>query len=435
MKKIMTIFLFVAMLVCLFTGCGENTAGDKTSEDKTETAAPADPIEVDYDEGSELSKLTIKGGETVTMDDILEKMNEFAKKYGPAEWLVISPEIKHIKPQTEKTKDFEVWETGVDGISLRTTSLSPRDIYCLLNTLRGVNVIHVIQGDDVKKFYRDEDISKFYRYYFPDMKSQDGLYIADGILFGYEGKKTKLSIPDSVTAIAPGACSAYDEENEKNKIKSVTLSDSVIEIGCNAFDYQSIKELELGNSVRVIGEQAFYDTEIKEVRIPESVDTVGEEAFSVGALERVRIEGSTKNFAEHICYSEAAGTVKFSFLKGIKEAYTNIFSEDYIKRIKGKKPYYRVKVSWIPVNEADGYDICASVGSYYKDRDSDKYIAKKTVSGKTAKTLLKPPAPEYDGNLIYLEITPFKYINGKKVYGKRAHDIGEDEGCIDDDCD
>ena len=81
MKKIAGILLFVVMIMCLFTGCGGNTAGNKTSEDNTETAAPADPIEVDYDEGSELSKLTIKGGETVTMDDILEKMNEFGKKY------------------------------------------------------------------------------------------------------------------------------------------------------------------------------------------------------------------------------------------------------------------------------------------------------------------------------------------------------------------
>lgn len=444
MRKFIVVFLSLCMVAGMLTACNQNTALKTAEEEraKQETDKKEDSKDIsdkyrkELEEESELNKLTIEGSETVEMDDILKKIVEVEDNYG-VENLTISPEVKHINARTEKTKDINKELLYLDILTLRTTSLSPRDVYNLLNVF-SVEELYVI-GEDVTKFEDLEEISKFYRYYFPDMGGQDGMYIADGILFGYDGKEKDLVIPDSVTAIAPSAL-VYDEfgENKTTKLNSVTLSDSVIEIGRDAFYYQPMKKLELGNSVRVIGEDAFYDTKVNAVRIPESVDIIGESAFDVlpvgegngGRLKKFRIEGSTKNFEENFCNSAEA---TLYFAKGIKEAVTTILYGN-VKTVKGKKPYYKIDLSWIPVNEADGYEICVNVGGYYEDGDNDEYMTKKTVTGKSRKASLKVSLTPEDGYgyLVGMEVTPFQYIKGKKVYGKSARYMGEDEVAAED---
>lgn len=441
MKKITAMILFLAMTVSLFTGCNqkmsletEPTQTDASAGKAGESGESEESSYIEFEEEPELHNLTIKGGETIEMDDVIKKLVDFDEKYGEIGNLTISSEVKHINPQTEKTKDIiEMYEScWLESLTLQTISLSPRAVYNLMKSVREVEVIledvaqyDVGDGDEMRMFYRE---------YFPNMTARNGMYIADGILFAYDGAEKDIVIPESVTAIAPYALGCLDE-NKIPKINSVTLSDSVIEIGRGAFEFQPIKKLELGNSVREIGPNAFYETELKRVSIPESVEVIGSGAFSLdeefAKIKELRFKGSTKKYEEGICFSHK---VTYYFDKGIEEAFTEIIDYD-AETVKSKNPYHRVTLSWIPVNEADGYEVLLrGDGRYYEDGDTDKYAVKKTLTGKEKKVSLKVPAPKnstrYD-YLVGMEVKPFKYINGKKVYGRSAKDMaetGDEEG-------
>ena len=82
-----------------------------------------------------------------------------------------------------------------------------------------------------------------------------------------------LIIPEGTQAIGPYAFTGAT-------IKSVTLPDSVTEIGMNAFfNCKNLTSINLPNTLRIIGDYAFWGTGISEVIIPKSVTSIGEHAF------------------------------------------------------------------------------------------------------------------------------------------------------------
>ena len=96
---------------------------------------------------------------------------------------------------------------------------------------------------------------------------------------GFDDSVTEVEIPSEidgkpVTAIGSSAFSS-------KKIKSVTIPDSVIEIGSSAFssctDLQSVK---LSSNVSIIGGSAFSGcTGLMEITIPNGVTSIGNQAF------------------------------------------------------------------------------------------------------------------------------------------------------------
>ncbi len=103
----------------------------------------------------------------------------------------------------------------------------------------------------------------------------------DGIeLVKYIGSGGDVVIPEEIddTAVKIIGDNAF---YKNDRIKSITISDSVIEIGKAAFsgcDYPDI--ISLGNGVEIIGDNAFFMCQSTEkLVIPDSVTYIGTEAF------------------------------------------------------------------------------------------------------------------------------------------------------------
>ena len=62
---------------------------------------------------------------------------------------------------------------------------------------------------------------------------------------------------------------------------SISLPNSVISIGTQAFYRTSLDEIDLPDSIEVIGNAAFRETEISKIDIPDSVTTLGKQAFYI----------------------------------------------------------------------------------------------------------------------------------------------------------
>jgi hypothetical protein len=105
---------------------------------------------------------------------------------------------------------------------------------------------------------------------------------ADGCLYTADGKTLvranpdiqKYTPPDSVTAIAPGAFEFTD-------LKSITIPDTVTEIGAYAFyNCLGLTQMELPGSIRRIEEYTFtYCQNLTSVTLPDGLETIGREAF------------------------------------------------------------------------------------------------------------------------------------------------------------
>lgn len=108
--------------------------------------------------------------------------------------------------------------------------------------------------------------------------------IAGGILFGYSGNEEMIEIPEGVTVIGEKVF-----EHVKNLGKLI-VSDTVEEIGKEAFTGTSLEMLELPASLKRINERAFYSCrQLKEIRLHSGLEVIGKEAFNMTAIRNIII--------------------------------------------------------------------------------------------------------------------------------------------------
>lgn len=134
---------------------------------------------------------------------------------------------------------------------------------------------------------------------------------------------TDLVIPkkspdgDKVTSIA-------DEAFHNSKIHSLKISDSVTEIGRNAFDYCTrLETVDLGKSLVKLGYQAFYGCDlITEVKLPDSFAEFGK-----------GIGSNDEEFAGSGAFKGCSKLSKINIPKNVKAIYYDTFEGTALKEV------------------------------------------------------------------------------------------------------
>lgn len=144
----------------------------------------------------------------------------------------------------------------------------------------------------------------------------DFLIVGDGILLAYRGNDSHVVLPDNVKHIAPEVFAG------NTGLVSVTLPDSLIEIGEDAFlDCRNLVTVEGGRNVRVIRDRAFKGCPLASAHVPGKVEYLGLESFdfsdtSVGtSLKVVVFENSTA--LPKPCYETDAGRLSNASARGM----------------------------------------------------------------------------------------------------------------------
>lgn len=100
------------------------------------------------------------------------------------------------------------------------------------------------------------------------------LVVGNGILIGYKGNDSKVTVPENVRKIGANVFEGHSE------IVSVTLTDKVEEIGEEAFkDCTNLKNVSGGNYLEKICDRAFLNCPLETIRIPASVTELGLRAY------------------------------------------------------------------------------------------------------------------------------------------------------------
>ena len=113
-------------------------------------------------------------------------------------------------------------------------------------------------------------------------ESFDFLYRIDDrgvVIEGYIGRKKYLVVPENIDnhPVYKIADNAFYEDE---KLKKITLPNTLRIIGREAFASSSLETAILPNSLLIIEDGAFAGSSLKSVNIPDSVSVIGEEAFS-----------------------------------------------------------------------------------------------------------------------------------------------------------
>jgi hypothetical protein len=109
----------------------------------------------------------------------------------------------------------------------------------------------------------------------------------------YLGSKWEVNIPPQIQGIPVthigGSTYNYLGSFAEKNLLSVTIPNSVTEIGEYAFAENQLTSVTIGNKVTIIEEGAFYDNQLTSVTIPKSVTTIRAYAFAENQLTSITI--------------------------------------------------------------------------------------------------------------------------------------------------
>lgn len=121
--------------------------------------------------------------------------------------------------------------------------------------------------------------------------------IKDGILTKYNGMESTVTIPDSVTEIGSNAFRG------SQKIKEVLLHSNIKKINKRAFyNCKKLENIILPEGLETIGEEAFYHCiSLKQIKFPNSMKSIGDSAFeSCKRLMNLTFPDKTISFGETV---------------------------------------------------------------------------------------------------------------------------------------
>ena len=112
---------------------------------------------------------------------------------------------------------------------------------------------------------------------------------------------TQIVVEEGITSIGNAAFSSCEN------LETVSLPDSLTEIGVGAFAAAGMKEIELPENLTTIGMGAFMDSMLTKITIPASVTSIGNLAFSgCMALLEVHFEGNASELAGDYVFSDTS---------------------------------------------------------------------------------------------------------------------------------
>lgn len=325
--------------------------------------------------------------------------------------IVIPSSVKSINKIKYKTDRADACDMRVDTIEIAPKDFDANSLYALGSSL-GKN----ITIESLMKLLPDQITYK------------DHMYITkDHGLLKYDGKDANVEIPEEITWIAPEAF--YRNETLKNvklpskittieentfygcsELEAVVIPDQVTMIGKSAFDECTVlKSVTFGKSLKVIKDHAFASVNIRNFTIPSGIQKIEIGAFAgINQIGTVTFEGSTKYVATD-AFMNSTG-IKLVYKKGIKEAQTEL-SYDYI--IARKNGNNKVRTTWQPVSEANGYQLKFSTDKKFK-KVLKTVMVKKNVSNATTYVKNKKKT-------LYIKVRPYQTINKKNVYGRWSY--------------
>ena len=126
----------------------------------------------------------------------------------------------------------------------------------------------------------------------------DSLRKLGGGAFGSNPTIERISLSKSLTEIPAGAFGCSDAKNWMDKLTALTIPNSVVKIGNNAFAGNNITDIVIPSSVKEIGTYAFstknYLTAKSTLTLPEGLETIGNRAFRNKVIESVELPSTVK---------------------------------------------------------------------------------------------------------------------------------------------
>lgn len=113
---------------------------------------------------------------------------------------------------------------------------------------------------------------------------------------------------------------SFFEYRPQNTLTSVTLSDSIEEIGEYAFyECFALKSIDLPENLKTIGRGAFIGSGLESITLPEGLQSIGNEAFSDCGLTEITIPESVTSIGESALTGNNFTSITLPFIGGSRE--------------------------------------------------------------------------------------------------------------------
>jgi hypothetical protein len=169
---------------------------------------------------------------------------------------------------------------------------------------------------------------------------------------GPQGETYSVRLPEGIARANDDCVGSIVLDNRVKKIdyagfsglrlKSVTIPDSVVEIGDKAFWNIGLETVTLGRSVEKIGSQAFMNTKIVSINFPESLTEIGDSAFAssyLGWRNEIILPNSLKIIGDKVFWGSRLESISLpdNLQKLGKDVFvaTNLTKITYCGRLTG----------------------------------------------------------------------------------------------------
>ena len=134
-----------------------------------------------------------------------------------------------------------------------------------------------------------------------------------------------LELPEGVEKVGSSAFS-------KLAIESLKISNSIEEIGFNAFMGNKLKSLEIPSNVKILGKNSFAAAGIEELVLNDGLEEIGEYAFSGNKIYSLELPSSLRILKEKSFYQSEIHEVKFN--QGLELIGNQSFENNKIKKLE-----------------------------------------------------------------------------------------------------